>query len=123
LDTATLQNPYIHLTNNQINKRNAKGPRGGIRTINWTFAQLKKHFQGGGYAAAGASGGSASIIGDSNKGDGDPWDRVWEQTRQVVSDTFRVALDTLETPLSGSGDLGGRQCFELFGLDVLIDAE
>jgi hypothetical protein len=166
LDAEKLDDPYTHLTNNQINKRNAKGPRGGVRVINWTLAQLKQYLQAGGGSRGGSesdgggeSGGAAvcgadvdgagttdSIFntGESNhkrgtntdsNADGcsgnscsgscsDPWDRVWEKIHSLVRDTFKHTVGTLEVPISGRDtDLGGRKCFELFGLDVLIDSK
>ena len=139
MDDARLSDPYVHLTNNQINRRNTKGPRGGIRVITWTFAQLKQYLRRGGYAAAAApppapppappapppAPPEAPAGGHDDVGSTDRWDHVWEKIRRLVADTFRGAVGTLKMPLSGSVDLDldGRQCFELFGLDVLIDAE
>jgi len=93
-----LQNRYIHLTNNCINKKNVPGGEAGLE--NWTLARLESWM-----AKEAIDFGS-----------------LWQAIRDLVATAIAAAVPTISEAMACvREERPSLMPFELFGFDVMID--
>ncbi|KAF6262781.1 tubulin-tyrosine ligase family-domain-containing protein [Scenedesmus sp. NREL 46B-D3] len=104
---SSLKQATMHLTNYSINKKapHFKQPSGGSNTAaanKWGFGQLAEHLEQQGH----------------------DWQGVWQQVCSIVAHTLIATEPALSAATrSAGGPVLLRSCFEVFGFDVLLDAQ
>eukprot|EP00435_Cladocopium_sp_Y103_P029802 s477_g7.t1 len=107
LDPAQLCNSCVHLTNNEVNAKNAKAatnrPGGGSANCgNWRLSKLLSWLRGQSQ--------SCSDLQD-----------LWPRLRRLVVDVLQAARPQIAAAVAELPSEAQRRCFELFGFDVLVD--
>lgn len=103
LDPTQLCNGCVHLTNNEVNAKNAKAATnrpGSANCGNWRLSKLLSWLQGQFQ--------SCSDLED-----------LWPRIRRLVVDVLQAARPQIAAAVAELPSDAQRRCFELFGFDVL----